>query len=77
MGHSYSLLETVSHELRHAYQREAIDHPTDYMVSQETIDSWQNTFDNYIDPNVDMKKYRSQDVEVDARDFQINRNSVF
>ncbi|MBP5280927.1 MAG: hypothetical protein J6Z22_00325, partial [Lachnospiraceae bacterium] len=37
---SYDLLETVAHELRHAYQHEAIDHPTHFMVSQETIDAW-------------------------------------
>lgn len=72
---SYDLLETVSHELRHAYQHEAIDHPTQFMVSKETIDTWKNNFDNYINSDTDYDAYRAQPVEVDARDFQVNRNS--
>ncbi len=73
---SYNLLATVSHELRHAYQHEAIDHPTRYMVSQETIDAWRNNFapGNYIDSNVDYPGYRNQVVEVDARNFEVSRN---
>ena len=71
---SYDLLETVSHELRHAYQHEAIKHPTEYMVSQETIDIWRDNFDNYIDSDDDYRGYRAQPVEVDARDFQVNRD---
>ena len=71
---SYDLIETVSHELRHAYQQEAVDNPTDYMVSKETIELWKENFDNYISSGTDYKKYREQPVEVDARDFQINRN---
>lgn len=70
---SYDLMETVSHELRHAYQHEAISNPTDYMVSKETIDIWEENFDNYISSGTDYEKYREQPVEVDARDFQIQR----
>ena len=72
---SYDLLETVSHELRHAYQHEAVDHPTEYMVSKETIDSWSDNFDHYINADVDYGGYRAQPVEVDARDFQVNRDT--
>lgn len=71
---SYSLLGTVSHELRHAYQHEAVDNPTDFMVSKETIDKWDKNFDNYIDSD-DYEKYRNQPVEVDARDFEIDRDT--
>jgi hypothetical protein len=71
---SYELLETVSHELRHAYQHEAIDHPTDYMVSKETIDIWKKNFKNYIRSGTDYSGYRNQPVEVDARDFQVTRH---
>lgn len=70
---SYDLLETVSHELRHAYQHEAVDHPTRYMVSQETIDTWKDNFRNYIGSD-DYERYRAQPVEVDARDFQVSRD---
>ncbi len=72
---SYDLLETVSHELRHAYQHEAVDHPTDYMVTAETIATWKDNFDHYIRPEVDRTGYRNQPVEVDARDFQVNRDN--
>lgn len=74
---SYELLETVSHELRHAYQHEAVDHPTRYLVSKETIDSWKTNFSNYISSGDDYEGYRAQPVEVDARDFQVTRNSKF
>lgn len=77
---SYELLTTVVHELRHAYQHQAIKHPTSYQVSQETIDRWSDSFDNYEDTDGFMKKkgvsrdeayqmYRDQAVEVDARAF--------
>ena len=71
---SYDLLETVSHELRHAYQHEAVDHPTKFMVSKETIDTWKKNFDNYIDSGTNYQQYRDQPVEVDARSFQVTRN---
>lgn len=74
---SYDLLETVSHELRHAYQHEAIDHPTQFMVSKETINTWKNNFDHYISPNPDHDAYEAQPVEVDARDFQVNRSGRY
>ncbi len=74
---SYDLLETVSHELRHAYQHEAIDHPTDFMVSKETIDSWNDNFKHYISSSTDYQGYRDQAVERDARDFQVNRNDNY
>ena len=68
------LLETVSHEPRHAYQHEAVDHPTKFMVSKETIDTWKKNFDNYIDSGTNYQQYRDQPVEVDARSFQVTRN---
>lgn len=71
---SYDLLETVSHELRHAYQHEAVAHPTRYMVSKETIDIWKDNFRHYIVSDKDYDGYRAQPVEVDARDFQIGRD---
>jgi hypothetical protein len=74
---SYDMFETVSHELRHAYQHEAVDHPEDFMVSPETIQEWKDNFDDYIDADDDYEKYRDQPVERDARDFEIGRNDIF
>lgn len=74
---SYLLLETVGHELRHAYQHEAINHPTDFMVSKETISTWKDNFKHYIKSDVDYEGYRKQAVEVDARSFQVSRNGKY
>lgn len=67
---SYDLLGTVGHELRHAYQHEAVKNPTNFMVSKETIDKWKNNFKNYIDGDTDYDRYRNQPIEVDARNFE-------
>ncbi len=69
---SYHLLQTVGHELRHAYQHAAIDNPTRYQVTQETIDTWKYNFDNYIKSDEDFSRYVSQPVEVDARNFGVD-----
>lgn len=70
---SYLLLGTVAHELRHAYQHEAVSHPTDYMVSQETLDTWKHNLDPkfYISYEKDPSGYYNQPVEKDARDFEL------
>ncbi|MBQ1598822.1 MAG: hypothetical protein II080_09315 [Lachnospiraceae bacterium] len=70
---SHDMLRTVGHELRHAYQHEAISNPTDYMVSEETIDKWEDNFENYISFDDDHEGYKSQPVEVDARNFEVGR----
>lgn len=46
------------------------------MVSEETIDQWDDNFDNYISSDTDYTKYRNQPVEVDARDFQVGRDDT-
>lgn len=77
---SYELMETIVHELRHGYQKSAIDNPTKYQVSQETINEWKNSFDNYkntegfqreygMTPEEAYDAYRNQAVERDARWF--------
>ena len=53
-----------------------VDHPTDYMVSEVTIDEWDDYFDNYISSDTAYNKYRNQPVEVDARDFQVSRDDT-
>ncbi len=76
---SYSLMTTVVHELRHAYQHAAVDNPTQYQVSQATIDAWKDSFDHYRNTDGFMNDgmsqqeaynaYRNQAVERDARWF--------
>lgn len=77
---SYELMTTIVHELRHAYQHAAVDNPTRYQVSQETIDRWSDSFDNYrgsdrirredgVSQDEAYRRYRNQAVEVDARSF--------
>lgn len=76
---SYVLLSTVVHELRHAYQYTACSNPEQFVVTEETIQKWQDSFDHYKGQSEFMEQgmtaeeayeaYRNQDVEVDARWF--------
>ena len=76
---SYSLFTTVVHELRHAYQHAAVDNPDAFVVTQETIDKWEKSFDEYktaggfMDEGMSQQDafeaYRNQEVEKDARSF--------
>lgn len=66
---SYDLYTTIVHELRHAYQHEAISHPTKYRVSMETINSWKESFRTYERDSADYDSYRNIVVEQDARRF--------
>ena len=76
---SYRLMSTVVHELRHAYQHAAVDNPSQYQVSQETINSWKRSFATYrstdgfiasgLSPEDAFDAYRNQAVERDARWF--------
>jgi len=76
---SYKLLTTVVHELRHAYQHAACDNPDQYVVSDETINTWRESFNNYksssgfekegMSPSEAYNAYRNQAVEKDARKF--------
>ncbi len=43
------------------------------MVSEETIDKWEDNFENYISFDDDHEGYKSQPVEVDARNFEVGR----
>jgi len=76
---SFSLMKTVVHELRHAYQHAACENPEQFIVSAETIQTWQDSFDNYKSQSRFMREgmnaedafqaYRAQAVEMDARKF--------
>lgn len=67
---SYYLMTTIIHELRHAYQSQAMKKPTEFKVDQETIDQWEDNVRNYQDSLTEgFQKYRDQPVETDARVF--------
>jgi len=76
------LFETILHELRHAYQHEAINNPEQSVVSGATIEAWRANFPPpygfYISSGnrrrdgkgyYDMTDYRNQPIEVDAFSF--------
>lgn len=77
---SYSLMKTIVHEMRHAYQHAACQNPEAFNVSPETIAQWQDSFDNYrsstdfqndfgMSPSDAHQAYKDQAVERDAREF--------
>lgn len=67
---SYQIMQTMIHEMRHAYQYAAVEDPDSYNVSAETIEQWKNNFapGNYYSGD-DYSRYVSQPVEYDAKNF--------
>ena len=66
----FQVMETVIHETQHQYQHYLVENPDKRPehISEETIQSWKENFDNYISPRDDYEGYRKQPVEQDARD---------
>lgn len=64
-----SVMTTVVHEMRHAYQHQVTRDPDSYIVSEANARSWDDNFDHYISGDTDYAAYRAQPVEQDARDF--------
>ena len=78
---SYQCMQTLVHEMRHAYQWSAISNPGNKLVSEETIAAWadNNQPGNYKDPNkegVAPEEYYSQPVEWDAKNFAMQLNEL-
>ena len=75
---SYSIMKTMIHEMRHAYQYAAINHPENYTVSPETIRQWEENFkpENYIRGEDDFDAYQAQPIEYDANSFAKNYGST-
>ena len=58
---------TMAHEMRHAWQHERAEQPEEM---QTTFDkALKENFDNYVSPEDNYRAYRSQLVEMDAREF--------
>ena len=64
-----TMINLITHEVRHAFQYVAMENPQRYGISQETADLWWNNWNNYISWIDDPRGYRSQPVEADARRF--------
>lgn len=75
---SYSLMQTLIHEMRHAYQHAAVENPENFNVSSETIEQWKENFK----PGVyyrgeDYQRYVSQPIEYDAKSFAKQNTDLF
>ena len=74
----YDLFATIGHELRHAYQHEAVTHPENFMVSQDTLDAWKKDFEHPLSTDEIYQgrydEYLNRPTEIDARSFEISRH---
>jgi hypothetical protein len=70
------LFKIVAHEVRHAYQNEAVKGGVNHPVSEETKQLWKNNMDFYIDPRWGgYDAYYNQPIEADAFWFSGMRDS--
>ena len=68
--HLALLLNTVTHEVRHCFQQEVIEHPENFPnIPPELISQWEYEFYNYTDGAYDPEAYANQYIEIDARSF--------
>jgi hypothetical protein len=56
--------DTIAHESRHCFQHMRAQNP-----QNEQDEEFRDSFDNYIDPDIDRQGYRDQLVERDAREY--------
>lgn len=64
-----NVIDTIVHEVRHAYQHRAARHPTRYKRDKLTASTWRLNFRNYVSPRQNLELYYRQPVEEDARKF--------
>ena len=67
-----SLLDTILHESRHAFQHRAIDNPKSVSLDAKTRESWNVNITNFILHILDFASYEKQHIEVDANTFAEN-----
>ena len=63
------LLDTIIHEMYHAFQHQAICNPGRFGISTNTALIWERNFENYISPEQNPYLYYEQPVEESARSF--------
>lgn len=76
---SYASFSTIVHEMRHAYQDAACKDHEKFVVTEETVEKWEKSFEEYksseefeqegMSEEEAYEQYRSQEVERDARSF--------
>lgn len=68
-GDSYdTMMATLTHEARHAYQKAACENPEQFLVTEETLAAWEDSAENYLN-YVAAGEYGEIASEVDAREF--------
>ena len=65
----YAAMETLHHEYRHAFQDYVANEHTDLAASPQQLTDFQKNPIGYIHPDTDHVMYRSQPIEVDARNY--------
>lgn len=69
-GSHDTVMRTIIHEMRHAYQWAAINNPDQFNVSTETRRQWAYNYNHYVDGNkYGYKAYVEQPIEYDAKRF--------
>lgn len=63
------VIDTIVHEVRHAYQRKAACRPSRYGRDKLTAEIWRTNFKHYVSSKQNMELYYKQPVEVDAREI--------
>ena len=67
---SYVAMQSIIHEMRHAYQWAAVHNPDQFNVSAETRRQWAYNYNHYIDGNIyGYEAYVEQPIEYDAKRF--------
>lgn len=75
---SYALIQTIIHEMRHAYQHQVVEHPENFSVTQETVEQWRNNFEHYRSMSeYGYDSYVTQPIEYDAKKFAKQYGDVF
>lgn len=77
---SYRLTQTLIHEMRHAYQKFAVDNPDKVNISSKTIEAWKENMkpENYKSPSRGntYEEYLAQPVEWDAKNFAMQLSDL-
>lgn len=66
LDNSFDAIHTTLHEIRHAIQHDAVQHPEKYGFDMQTIEIWQHNIAYYISPKLDYEAYVLQPIEMDA-----------
>lgn len=64
------IMDTMAHEMRHAYQWSVVQNPENYDVNDATVEAWRENYRDYKTMEEDgFEAYQDQPIEKDARQF--------